>query len=163
MQIEEVFLLQLGLSLLVTAFVASTKLSPVLARLGWRDVVFWLALPHAFRHLGLVFVVPGVVSPDLPAEFANEAAYGDLSAGVLGMATITAAYFRSRVMVPLAWALTIVGSVDLANALQQAHAIPYLHSAWYIPTFIVPVLLVTHAMMLTRLSGLVPRGGRAQA
>ena len=45
----------------------------------------------------------------------------------------------------------IVGTVDLANALRQAENVPYLLTTWYIPTFFVPLLLVTHALMLVRL------------
>jgi len=34
-------------------------------------------LLHGFRFLGLAFVVPGVVSPDLPAAFAQPVAFGN--------------------------------------------------------------------------------------
>jgi hypothetical protein len=37
-----------------------------------------LLILHSFRFIGLAFLVPGVVSPDLPAAFAKPAAYGDL-------------------------------------------------------------------------------------
>jgi len=43
-----------------------------------------LVAPHMFlRFLGLSFLVPGVVSPALPAAFAVPAAYGDFVAGDL--------------------------------------------------------------------------------
>ena len=48
---------------------------------------------------------------------------------------------------PLVWLFNIVGTVDLLNALRQNVAIAHLGAAWYIPTFLVPVLLVTHFMM----------------
>src|SRR5262245_17737437 len=35
-----------------------------------------ILLLHGFRFLGLAFVVPGVVSPELPATFARPVAYG---------------------------------------------------------------------------------------
>jgi hypothetical protein len=35
---------------------------------------------HSFRFVGLAFLVPGVVSPDSPAAFAEGAAYGDIVA-----------------------------------------------------------------------------------
>src|SRR5271169_6918754 len=38
-----------------------------------------ILLLHGFRFLGLAFVVPGVVSPELPAAFAQPVAYGDPS------------------------------------------------------------------------------------
>jgi len=42
-----------------------------------------IATLHSFRIFGLVFMVPGVVSPDLPASFATFAAYGDFATGLL--------------------------------------------------------------------------------
>ena len=37
------------------------------------------------------------------------------------------------------------------HALRQADAILYMGATWFIPTFIVPVLLVTHLMVILRL------------
>jgi len=42
-----------------------------------------LLILHSFRFIGLAFLVPGVVSPDLPAAFAHSAAYGDIIATLL--------------------------------------------------------------------------------
>ena len=42
-----------------------------------------IATLHSFRFFGLVFIVPGVVGPNLPAGFAAFAAYGDFATGVL--------------------------------------------------------------------------------
>src|SRR5579862_5489672 len=44
-----------------------------------------ILLLHGFRFLGLAFVVPGVVSPDLPAAFAQSAAYGDFITAILAL------------------------------------------------------------------------------
>src|SRR3954452_24248789 len=40
---------------------------------------------HGFRFLGLAFVLPGVVSPDLSAAFAQPVAYGDLITAFLAL------------------------------------------------------------------------------
>ena len=53
--------------------------------------------------------------------------------------------------IPLAWVFSIVGLADLANALRQDDAILYMGATWFIPTFVVPILLVTHVMVITRL------------
>ena len=45
-----------------------------------------IATLHSFRFFGLVFIVPGVVGPNLPAGFATFAAYGDFATGVLAIA-----------------------------------------------------------------------------
>src|SRR5262245_53190974 len=50
-------------------------------RLGFRPIL----LLHSFRFIGLGFLIPGVVSPDLPIAFAAPAAYGDLIAAVLAL------------------------------------------------------------------------------
>ena len=53
--------------------------------------------------------------------------------------------------IPLAWVFSIVGLADLANALRQDDAILYMGATWFIPTFVVPILLVTHVMVIARL------------
>ncbi|HAA90857.1 MAG TPA: hypothetical protein DCS82_12810 [Rhodospirillaceae bacterium] len=151
MEILDIFALQFVLSLTVIGLIAALRLAPWLQRQELGDALFWLAVPHAFRHLGLVFLVPGVVSASLPENFAGAAAYGDLAAGILAIALLVAAHFKWSAMVPLAWATSVVGLVDLVNALSHIEVVPHLQSAWYIPTIIVPVLLVTHVMTLTRL------------
>ena len=115
------------------------------------DALFWLVLPHAFRHIGLVFLVPGVVAQPLPSDFADPAAYGDLAAAILALASLIALRGGWAGALTLVWVFNIVGTVDLLNALRQADAIPGFGAAWYIPTFLVPLLLVTHFMIFVRL------------
>ena len=57
----------------------------------------------------------------------------------------------------LAWGFNIVGTADLLFTLSHADAVPDLGATWYIPTFLVPLLLVTHFMMFMRLI----RGGNS--
>lgn len=105
--------------------------------------------PHATRHIGLTFLVPSVVDPSLPSSFANAAAYGDFISGLLA---IFALVILGRNWVgAIAWLFNTVGVLDLINALRQVEAIPYLAGTWYIPTFLVPVLLVTHVMIFIQL------------
>src|ERR1700737_3664933 len=58
-----------------------------------------IATLHSFRFFGLVFILPGVVSPNLPADFAVLAAYGDFATGVLAMLALLTVRIR-----PLFWA-----------------------------------------------------------
>ena len=52
----------------------------------------------------------------------------------------------------LVWIFNIVGTVDLIYALSSGgDAVPNLGATWYIPTFVVPLLLVTHFMIFVRL------------
>jgi hypothetical protein len=79
------------------------------------DALRPLLVLHAFRFIGLAFLVPGVVPPDLPLAFARDAAYGDIVAAILALAAL--ATLRSGVGgdQPL-------GQFDLLNAFYQANA-----------------------------------------
>lgn len=146
-----IFGLQLAMSLILYSLLAKWFLAPWLKEKTQSQALFWLTLPHATRYVGMVFLVPGVVSPSLPGSFATLAAYGDLAAGVLAIVVLAALRSRWTGTMALVWLLNIVGTVDLLNALSHAQAVPHLGAAWYIPTFWVPVLLVTHFMMFARL------------
>ena len=87
----------------------------------------------------------------MPADFATAAAYGDLLSGVLALTALIALIGRWAIAIPLVWVFNIVGAIDLANALRQDGAILYMGATWFIPTFVVPVLLVTHVMVFSRL------------
>src|SRR5882762_1163826 len=108
-----------------------------------------IATLHSFRFFGLVFILPGIVSPDLPAGFAVFAAYGDFATGVLAMLALLTVRIR-----PLFWlfvvAFNLVGTVDLIvdyyHAIQvdlPAHA-EWLGATYAIPIIYVPLLMITH-------------------
>ncbi len=151
MDTQAIFGLQFFLSLVVWGVIAKWSLAPWLEKKSPREALYWLTLPHAFRHIGMVFLVPGVVAQPLPAGFANPAAYGDLVTGVLALLALIALRTGWARGLALVWLFNIVGTVDLLNALRQPDVVPGIGAAWYIPTFLVPALLVTHFMMLARL------------
>ncbi|MBY5825476.1 hypothetical protein [Rhizobium leguminosarum] len=108
-----------------------------------------IAALHSFRFFGLVFLLPGVVSPNLPASFAAFAAYGDLAAGLLAMLALITVRIR-----PVFWlfviAFNLVGMGDLV--LDYYHAIQAslparaeeLGAAYAIPIIYVPLLMISH-------------------
>ena len=104
---------------------------------------------HGFRFIGLSFLVPGVVSADLPIAFARDAAYGDVVAAILALLALTA--LRSKLGIALVWVFNIWGSLDLLNAFYVANATGLwagqLGAAFFIPTAVVPLLLITHALV----------------
>ena len=151
MDMLEIFGLQIFMSVVLSSLLAKWYLAPWLNQKTQRDSLFWLTLPHATRHVGMVFLVPGVVAQSLPHGFAVSAAYGDLAAGVLAMLVLIALRRRWAGTTALVWLFNVVGTVDLLNALRHAQAVPHLGAAWFIPTFLVPVLLVTHFMIFARL------------
>jgi hypothetical protein len=108
-----------------------------------------IATLHSFRFFGLVFILPGVVGPNLPARFAVFAAYWDLATGVLAILALLTARIR-----PLFWlfvvAFNLVGTTDLV--FDYYHAIQVglpalagqLGAAYAIPIIYVPLLMITH-------------------
>jgi hypothetical protein len=102
---------------------------------------------HSFRFIGLAFLVPGVVSPDLPVGFARPAAYGDLIAAALALLALLG--LQSRPATGLVWVFNVWGSVDLLYAFYQGLGFEpgQLGAAYFIPTVVVPLLLITHGLV----------------
>ncbi len=151
MSTQEIFGLQFISSLLVVALLAKWVLAPWLARQSPREALFWLTLPHAFRYIGMVFLVPGIVVQPLPDNFAIPAAYGDLLTAVLALLALVMLRSGWKGAMAALWVFNVVGTVDLLNALRHVDVAPNLGAAWYIPTLFVPLLLVTHFMIFARL------------
>ena len=152
MNTRAIFGLQVLLSLVGYGLVARWYVAPRLAALALPAALTPLLLFHAFRHLGMVFLVPTVVGPTLPAAFAVPAAYGDLLAALLALLAIGALRMAWSWATSLVWVFILVGTLDLVNAFYQGmRNNVQLGAAYYIPTFAVPALLVTHAMIFAML------------
>ncbi len=103
----------------------------------------------------MLFLVPGVVAQPLPGAFAKPAAYGDLVAGVLAIVALIALRNRWTSALALVWVFNILGLADLAYAVSLGtflQVAPLMGASWYIPTFLVPALLVTHVMIFRQLA-----------
>jgi hypothetical protein len=124
---------------------------PALRTRERNDALRPILLFHSFRFIGLAFLIPGVVSPNLPAAFAKLAAYGDLATALLAL--IAGATLNTRLGVVLVWVFNLVGTVDLLNAFFQGNRTvvginPGLQgAAYFIPTLLVPLLLITHGLV----------------
>ncbi len=105
-----------------------------------------LLILHCFRFIGFAVLVPGVVSPDLSPAFAHSAAYGDVIAAILALLSLL--FLRSAAVV---WIFNIWGTADLLNSFYQGpHAgllAGQLGAAYFIPTLLVPLLLITHGLV----------------
>ncbi len=111
-----------------------------------------LVAPHMFlRFIGLSFLVPGVVSPLLPAGFARPAAYGDLIAGLLAIVATLALVNHTSWANWSVWLFNIWGAADLLFAFYQGRQIGLhpgmLGAGFYLVTAVVPALLVTHVLI----------------
>jgi len=122
-------------------------------RIGDREeALVSLVAPHMFfRFIGLSFLVPGVVAPSLPSAFALPAAYGDFVAGILAIVATVALLKRASWAIPVVWIFNVWGTADFLFAFcQGVRLLPdvgALGAAFFIPTSVVPPLLVTHALI----------------
>jgi hypothetical protein len=125
-----------------------------------------IATLHSFRFFGLVFIVPGVVGPNLPAGFTEFAAYGDFATGVLAMLALLTVRIRSLFW-PLVVAFNLAGAVDIivdyyhGNQVGLAALAGELGATYAIPIVYVPVLMITHVAAFYLL--VRPQAQRARA
>ena len=142
------FFVSIAFSLIAWGIVAKRYLWPRLRVLGRAEALQPILILHSFRFIGLAFLVPGVVSPDLPSAFAHLDAYGDIIAATLALLALLSLPRAAGVV--LAWIFNLWGSADLLDAFYQGnHAalIPgQLGAAYFIPTIVVPLMLITHVM-----------------
>jgi hypothetical protein len=124
---------------------------PKLKAMNRTDALRVIATVHSFRFFGLVFILPGIVGPSLPASFAVFAAYGDFATGMLALLALLTARIRI-----LFWlfviAFNLVGASDIT--VDYYHAIRaglpaiagQLGATYGIPIIYVPLLMITHGV-----------------
>ena len=146
-----IFQLQLVLGYVAWLLCFGQYVLPRLKTMDRVDVQHAIATLHSFRFFGLIFILPGVVGPNLPSGFATFAAYGDLATGLLAMLALLASRIR-----PLFWlfvvAFNLVGTTDIIG--DYYHAIQFdlasfpgaLGAGYAIPILYVPVLMITHVI-----------------
>ncbi len=146
---ETIFSIQLVLGYVVWLLCFGTYILPKLESLGRVEAYRAIATLHSFRFFGLVFILPGVVGSNLPANFATFAAYGDFATGLLAMLALLTVRIRA-----LFWlfvvAFNIIGAADII--LDYYHAVQnglpalagQLATAYAIPIIYVPLLMITH-------------------
>ena len=142
------FFVSIAFSLIAWGIVAARYIWPELRVLPQADALRPLLVLHSFRFIGLAFLIPGVVSPDLPAAFAHSAAYGDIIAAILALVALQ--LLPSAAGVAAGWIFNLWGFADILNAFYQAnHAgllAGQLGATFFLPTVIVPLLLITHGL-----------------
>lgn len=146
---QTIFQLQLVLGYVACLLCFNAYLLPRLKSMDPAKAQRVIATLHSFRFFGLVFVIPGVVGPNLPASFSGFAAYGDFATGVLAILALLT--FRAR---PLFWLFVVgfnlVGTADIL--VDYYHAVRaglpafagQLGSTYVIPIVYVPMLMITH-------------------
>lgn len=138
------------LGLFCFSLAARWYLLPVLDRHTLAAGLTPLLLLHGFRYIGLAFLIPGVTAAPLDARFANPAAWGDLIAAVLALLAIAALRTNWRFAIHTVLVFNVFGLLDLVNAVYRG--LRYtpdgdLGATFFIPTIVVPLLVVTHIVM----------------
>ena len=148
MQSQLAFFVSIAFSFIAWGIVTARYIWPKLRLRSRAEALRPLLILHSFRFIGLAFLVPGVVSPDLPSAFAHSAAYGDIIAAILALLALVSLPSASGVVIT--WIFSVWGTADLFNVFYQAnHAglmAGQLGATYFIPTFIVPLLLITHGL-----------------
>ena len=153
MTTETIFQIQLILGYVPWLLCFGAYVWPRLKAMDRVDAQRAIATLHSFRFFGLVFLVPGVVGPNLPVDFAAFAAYGDFATGLLAMLALLTTRMR-----PLFWlfvvAFNLVGAVDIivdyyhGNQLGLPALAGELGAGYAIPIIYVPLLMITHVVAL---------------
>ena len=163
------FFVSIAFSFIAWGVVAGRYIWPELRSRSLAEALRPLLILHSFRFIGLAFLVPGVVSPDLPSAFAQSAAYGDIVAAMLAL--LAQFMLANPAGIVIAWVFNLWGAADLFDAFYQANASSLsagqLGAAYFIPTLIVPLLFITHGLafwiLLRRQNGAAAQEVRAAA
>jgi hypothetical protein len=146
----QLVVVSLTLGVVVFWLIARWYVMPSLEARPRADALIPLVLPHAFRYIGLAFLIPGVVAADINPDFAVPAAYGDLLASILALLAAVALRLRLPAAIPLVWIFNLEGMLDALYAVLQG--LRYVNAGQLggvilIPLLIVPALVVTHVLI----------------
>ena len=168
MLVATIFQIQLVLGYVPWLLAFGAYVWPRLRAMDRVDAQRVIATLHSFRFFGLIFLVPGVVGPNLPTDFAAFAAYGDFATGLLAMLALLTIRMR-----PLFWlfvvAFNVVGAVDIVGdyyhgtVLGLADSAGQLGAGYAIPIIYVPVLMITHVVAFYLLARRQPETARVVA
>jgi hypothetical protein len=146
---ENIFRIHLVLCYVAWALCFGAYVWPRLKAIDRVSAQHAIATLHSFRFFGLVFILPGIVGPNLPASFAVFSAYGDFATGVLAILALVTVRIR-----PLFWsfvvAFNLAGATDIIVDYYQAIRVGLpamagqLGSTYAIAIIYVPLLMITH-------------------
>src|SRR5215813_11372537 len=119
MQSQFAFFVSIAFSVIAWGVATARYIWPELRLRSRAEALRPLLTLHSFRFIGLAFLVPGVVSPELPSAFAHAAAYGDIAAAILALLSL--ALLPSSAGVALAWIFNLWGLADILDAFYQAN------------------------------------------
>ncbi len=160
-----VFWIHLVLGYVVWLLFFSAYVWPRIKTMEWVESQRAIATLHSFRFFGLVFILPGAIGPNLPASFAEFAAYGDFATGILAILALLTVRIRPLFSL-FVIAFNVVGAADIiidyyhGNQVGLAPMAGQLGATYAIPIIYVPLLMITHIVafyLLIRPQAKTPR------
>ena len=148
------FGLQFLLSLLAWSAIAGLLIAPHLRACPRATALSVLLVPQMFRHIGVTLLVPGVAAAEMPRDFAMSVAVGDSITALLALLSFVSLRKNRPYAITFVWLTNVVGLGDILHILWQGarlRPVEYLHAAWVVPTFLVPLMIVSHVMIFVTL------------
>jgi hypothetical protein len=156
------FFISYAVAFIVFGLVAKCYIWPSIKNRAAKDALPPFLLYACLRVNGLMFLMPGLVSPELPKSFAVPTAYGDLTAALLALVALACFRYENRAAAAMLWLFNIVGLLDLIYAnisTFKDHIDPtYLGVSYYLAAINVPAMVVVHIIIFAYLL----RGGASQ-
>jgi len=145
------FFISYIVAFVVFALIARWYLWPAIKDRAPRAALPPLLLYACLRVNGLMFLMPGLVTRDLPRAFAVPTAYGDLTAALLALLALGPIRAESTLATPLTWLFNSVGLVDLIYAnistFKDRVDPTYLGVSYYLAALNVPAMMVVHVVI----------------
>lgn len=149
------FFISYAVAFLVFGLIGKWYLWPAIKDRAPKIALTPLLLYACLRINGLMFLMPGLVSPQLPGAFAVPTAYGDLTAAALALLALIFIRTESAAATPIVWLFNIVGLLDLIYAnisTFKDHVDPtYLGVSYYLAVLNVPAMVVVHVVIFAYL------------
>src|SRR5215831_10960783 len=149
------FFISYATAFAVFALIAKWYLWPAIKDRAPKAALTPLLLYACLRVNGLMFLMPGLVSRELPRAFAVPTAYGDLAAAILALLALWPIRTENNLALPMVWLFNVVGLLDLAYAnisTFKDHVDPtYLGVSYYLAAINVPAMVVVHVLIFVYL------------
>jgi hypothetical protein len=151
----QIFTLQIVLSLVVYFLIMKWFVGPRLSNLRLSQALIFMLFIHSFRHIGLTILIPSIVDSDIPAPFITQYAFGEYFIAALAVVCMLGLTMQIKGSTYLVWLFNIIGTIMVIYAWIQFYIIDItrykLGTFWFIPTFYMPALLVSHYVIFLML------------
>jgi len=149
------FFISYAVAFLVFGLIANWYIWPSIKDRPLKSALPPFLLYACLRVNGLMFLMPGLVSPELPRAFAVPTAYGDLTAVTLALLALGCVRYENAAAVPMLWLFNVAGLLDLIYAnlstfKDQVDPV-YLGVSYYLVVLNVPAMVVVHALIFVYL------------